>query len=399
MKKIQKFILFFLSFLTIISSSSISVYAGNPIVPNKFYVAVGGSLTIPTDLSNCKGKNKKWTTNSGNISITTNGTVTGKSQGTGSAVCATNMGETATCSIIVVPAAKLSINKTSASLNSGGSVKLSVSISPSNAIKNVEWSSSNTNIATVDSSGNVKAKNKNGSCTIYCTSQDGTNTRVSCSVSVKVPPTTQAPNTTKQQTTKRHNNTTTKPNTTKAPQKTTSGNNNTNAGGYSRGPEISTSGSNNNTPSNNQPTTEEVTTATYTRGEEITETPTEITSNNITVTYNDDETTELSDESIYSISAVSKKKSPIIVQWKEIENVSGYELYCKEPGNETFEVIYVGTETSYEKHLYENGKPYLFMIRYYVIENNKKRYGENSEIIGIKAVNKSLFEQLLDKFS
>lgn len=56
----------------------------------------------------------------------------------------------------------------------GTTTKLTANVSPSNATnKNVTWSSSNTTVATVDSSGNVTAKAM-GQTTITATAQDGT---------------------------------------------------------------------------------------------------------------------------------------------------------------------------------------------------------------------------------
>lgn len=56
----------------------------------------------------------------------------------------------------------------------GTTTKLTANVSPSNATnKNVTWSSSDTNVATVDSSGNVTAKTM-GKTTITATAQDGT---------------------------------------------------------------------------------------------------------------------------------------------------------------------------------------------------------------------------------
>ena len=67
----------------------------------------------------------------------------------------------------------VSLNHKSISIVDGKSVNLTATISPSNATnKNVTWSSSNTSVATVSSSGVVTAKSV-GTATITVTTKDG----------------------------------------------------------------------------------------------------------------------------------------------------------------------------------------------------------------------------------
>lgn len=78
----------------------------------------------------------------------------------------------------------VSLNKTSASMAVNGSLTLTASITPANATnKNVTWSSSNTSVATVSSSGVVTAK-ATGDTIITVTTSDGSYT-ATCAVSVK----------------------------------------------------------------------------------------------------------------------------------------------------------------------------------------------------------------------
>ena len=78
----------------------------------------------------------------------------------------------------------VSLNKTSATLTSiGATVQLSATVNPSNATdKSVTWKSSNTNVATVSSSGLVTAKG-NGTATITVTTASGGKT-ATCNVTV-----------------------------------------------------------------------------------------------------------------------------------------------------------------------------------------------------------------------
>ncbi len=70
----------------------------------------------------------------------------------------------------------VSINKSTLSLMEGGSETVSATVSPSSAVnKNITWSSSDSSIASIDSSGNISAK-KPGTVTITVTTADGNKT-------------------------------------------------------------------------------------------------------------------------------------------------------------------------------------------------------------------------------
>ena len=93
------------------------------------------------------------------------------------------------CKIIWDPinTTALSINKTSTTLNKGATETLTVTRTPSSvSYPTISWSSSNTSVATVNSSGVVTAVG-NGTATITATTTDGTNISKTCSVTVKTP--------------------------------------------------------------------------------------------------------------------------------------------------------------------------------------------------------------------
>lgn len=338
-------------------------------------MAVGGTLTIPTDLSSCQGKTKKWASNSDVISITSNGSIKGIKEGSATAYCTTSSSEIGITNVIVVPAAKLSINKTEATIKKNSSLKLSCSIKPGNAIKNVSWYSSNPSIATVDANGNVSSKSRNGNCIITCTSADGTNNSVSCKITVYTAETT----TKKKETTTQK--AVTKPHTTSKPKTP-----------IVSKPTITTTTTTktvveHTTKKKVDKTTTENTTETTTKKKEI---------KRIVVTDEDSNKEinldlEVAEESDYQLVAISKKNNPIIIQWNKIENVDGYELYCADKLMR-FNVIYCGEKNFYHKHYFENGKDYFFSVRGYKYVNNKKVYLDSSEIIHIRAVNTSLFK-------
>lgn len=81
----------------------------------------------------------------------------------------------------------IDLNIQTLSLSIGESKQLTASVSPDNATdKSVTWSSSNTSVATVNSTGLVTA-NKEGSATITCKANDGSGKQATCDVTVKSP--------------------------------------------------------------------------------------------------------------------------------------------------------------------------------------------------------------------
>lgn len=88
----------------------------------------------------------------------------------------------------VVLVNSVTLNKTSATLTVGDDLQLTATVNPSNATnKNLNWASSNTNVATVDASGNVKAVAA-GNATITATAADGSGKYASCAVNVNAAP-------------------------------------------------------------------------------------------------------------------------------------------------------------------------------------------------------------------
>ena len=381
-KKIKSLCALFLSLILFLSNACVC-YGATPNVPKTFYVAVGGTLTIPTDLSSCQGKTKKWASNSDVIHITSNGSVKGLKEGSATAYCTTNASEIGITNVVVVPAAKLLINKAEATMGKKSTLKLSCSVNPSNAIKTVFWSSSNTAIASVDENGIVSSKSRNGTCIITCTASDGTNNSVSCKVTVHTAEST----TKKKETTpkKPKPNTTSKPKAPVVSKPTTT--KNTTVHTTRKWAETTKSVSEDTEKNTTTETTTEITTETTTKKKEVKRVV-------VTDENSDEEISldfEVAEESDYQLLAVSKKNCPIIIQWNEIENVDGYELYCADQSMQ-FNAIYCGKNNSYSKHYFENGKHYFFSVRGYRYVNNKKVYIDSSEIIHIQAVKASLFK-------
>ena len=77
----------------------------------------------------------------------------------------------------------ISLNKTSMALHMGETEQLTATVLPTYAVnRNVVWTSSNTNIATVDQTGKVTSKATIGTATITATAVDGSGVSASCTI-------------------------------------------------------------------------------------------------------------------------------------------------------------------------------------------------------------------------
>ena len=134
----------------------------------------------------------EWTSSNTNVAtVDTTGKV--KAISTGSAIITVKTkdgAKVATCNVTVknpvISVTGVTLNKTALNLVTGASESLVATISPSNATnKDVEWTSSNTNVATVDTTGKVTGVSS-GSATITVKTKDGTKV-ATCNVTVKNP--------------------------------------------------------------------------------------------------------------------------------------------------------------------------------------------------------------------
>ncbi len=117
--------------------------------------------------------------------VSPQGFVTINREGSTTITAATANGTQASCLLVASYAhvTKVSLNRTSAELNVGLSVRLTALALPEDAVdRDITWKSSNPKVATVDAKGNVKAV-RCGSCTITATAGNGV--FAECSVSVK----------------------------------------------------------------------------------------------------------------------------------------------------------------------------------------------------------------------
>ncbi|URZ16947.1 Ig-like domain-containing protein [Clostridium felsineum] len=129
-----------------------------------------------------------WTSSNTSVATVDNtGKVTAVNAGTATITTTVNGSVTASCNVTVtspVNVTSVSLNKTTDSLNVGASDTLTANILPDTASKkDVSWTSSNTSIATVDTTGKITGISA-GTATITATTADGNKT-ATCNVTVK----------------------------------------------------------------------------------------------------------------------------------------------------------------------------------------------------------------------
>lgn len=149
------------------------------------------TLTSTITPANATDKKVKWySSNTSVVTVDANGRVTAKNPGTAVVYVQTNDGNKgASCVVTVTDEAVIrvtavNLNKSYLELKEGYSETLVATLSPSNATnKAITWWSSDTTVATVDSTGKVVAL-KPGVAVIRVTTNDGGKT-ASCVISVK----------------------------------------------------------------------------------------------------------------------------------------------------------------------------------------------------------------------
>ena len=158
--------------------------------PESFKLAKGKTQKLTASVSPADATNAKvtWSSSDPKVATVTNGQVSAKGVGTATLTCTAADGSGASDTVTVsvyqgVTAVKAS--RTKVAVTEGKTTTLAVSVSPADAAnKKVNWTSSNTYIATVDANGKVTAKNA-GQCTITATSADNSSKKTSVTVIVE----------------------------------------------------------------------------------------------------------------------------------------------------------------------------------------------------------------------
>lgn len=164
-------------------------------------LTVGDTLTLtktiyPSDATN---QAVTWMSSSDAVaSVDSNGKITAKTAGSAVITCksVSDNSVVGICNVTVkakvqtpteIKVSTISLNKTTASVTKGKTLQLTATVTPGNATnKEVKWSTSNKNVATVSPSGLVTAKSA-GTATITCTAQDGSDVKATCKITVKNP--------------------------------------------------------------------------------------------------------------------------------------------------------------------------------------------------------------------
>ena len=146
------------------------------------------TLSATISPSNADNKSVSWTSSQTSVASVQDGVVTAHKVGIATIIVTTvDGGKTATCTVTVEstykPISDISLSNTSIELAEGDQFTLTATITPENATnKNTSWTSSNTEVATVNNYGKVTAINV-GTATITVTTEDGNKT-ATCKVKV-----------------------------------------------------------------------------------------------------------------------------------------------------------------------------------------------------------------------
>ena len=161
---------------------------GITISEKELFLVKGQSATLKATVlpDNATDKTVQWTSSDpSGATVDQNGTVNAVAGGKAT-VTASAGGFSATCAVTVtfIPVSSINLDKTNLTLEKGETATLTAFVSPNEATdKTVQWTSSDTSVASVDQNGQVTAVNS-GNATITATAGDFSAT---CVISVIIP--------------------------------------------------------------------------------------------------------------------------------------------------------------------------------------------------------------------
>ncbi len=149
-----------------LSDSEISIYVG------EMY-----QLTETITPDNIRSSNLEWSSSNTSVATVNNGLIIAVGEGTTTITVTMEDGKNASCTVNVskkiINPIMVNMNSTRLSLNVNGTFQLYATIIPRNSTnKTITWTSSNSNIVSVNSNGRITAKKK-GTATIYATASNG----------------------------------------------------------------------------------------------------------------------------------------------------------------------------------------------------------------------------------
>lgn len=145
------------------------------------------TLTVTLKPSNSNDKLTWKSSNKSVATVSSSGKITAIKPGSATITVTTGSGKTASCKVTVVkaPATKITLNKTSTSVNMYATKTLTATVTPSYSTDKVTWSSSDTSVAKVSSKGVVTGVNA-GTATITAKTTSGKTAK--CTITVKYVP-------------------------------------------------------------------------------------------------------------------------------------------------------------------------------------------------------------------
>lgn len=154
----------------------------------KWPIGKSGSFRPTVSPSDAINKSLSWTSSDTKVAtVSASGKLTAKSSGTAIITCKAKDGSNkyATCKVIVSKTvSSIKLNATTIKWPVGKSGSFKPTVIPSDAAnKTLSWTSSNTKVATVSSSGKLTAKAE-GTATITCKTTDGSGKYATCKVTV-----------------------------------------------------------------------------------------------------------------------------------------------------------------------------------------------------------------------